>query len=162
MNHAAVYPKQRHWKWTVSTTQEKINFQKKPNVKSIPLRPGILGLLSHPRNLSTLGTQAQTELNWRNGRMYRKHALLGSRVPGPQGMGPHSPLQAGCPTAQPSLVGPSKKWTLQAESSEQTPGLQSLRGGFPPQPPTSTSSHPTTTASPGLPSLLTCADNRED
>ena len=40
--------------------------------------------------------------------MYQKHTLLGSGVPGPQGMGPHSPMQAGCPTAQPSLVGPPK------------------------------------------------------
>ena len=33
------------------------------------------------------------------GERYQKHTLLGSRVPGPQGMGPHSPMQAGCPTA---------------------------------------------------------------
>lgn len=43
----------------------KTNFQKKPNVKSL-LRPGGLGQLSHPRNLSSRGTQGQTELNWRN------------------------------------------------------------------------------------------------
>ena len=41
-----------------------------------------------------------------------KGAPLKPGGPGPRGRDFTLEIQAGCPTAQPSLVGPPKKWTL--------------------------------------------------
>ena len=74
-----------------------INFQIKPNVNSIPLSPGVTGLL-HPRSLRTLGTQDWTELELRQlGRGYQNEVLLEPGVAGPWRMGPHAPDPAGPP-----------------------------------------------------------------
>ena len=111
VNHVAVHPKQLDT-GTVSTTQETLTFKRNQMWRVFFSGLGAFYCCHTPGTWAAVGLKARlSEMKKLRGR-YRKHTLLGSRVPGPQGMGPHSPMQAGCPTAQPSLVGPPRRWTL--------------------------------------------------